>query len=154
MKKPAKLTLIDVQRSVARLAVSYPLPKGQTQESVSQVWFEALSGFSGRTVQQGLANLLQYHEGTFWPSVNVVRHYCQRVESNRPASALADRYRMWEMGRGSGPCPVCGADLRELTAEERGAPPGAPTRFGVLHDVNAHREKGIPHVGHPLTKTP
>ena len=65
------------------------------------------------------------------------------------------RYLRWEADQ-RGPCPVCGAELRLLTAAERGWKPVRITpegfepgkRFGVLHDYYDHRRAGIAPVGH------
>ena len=65
------------------------------------------------------------------------------------------RYLRWEADQ-RGPCPVCGAEIRLLTAEERGwkavgitTPGHTPgSRFGVLHDYYDHRRARIAPVGY------
>ena len=68
---------------------------------------------------------------------------------------LLEKYLRWE-GSQWGPCPVCGAEVELLTAEERGwkaygltpkdFKPGK--RYGVLHSSFEHRRAGIAPVGY------
>ena len=68
---------------------------------------------------------------------------------------LREKYLHWESHQ-YGRCPVCGAELRLLTAEERGwkavgiTKPGHKPgkRYGVLHSGFEHRRAGIPPVGY------
>ena len=64
-------------------------------------------------------------------------------------------YIWWESHQ-FGACPVCGAEMRQLTAEERGWKPVELTtkdykpgkRWGVLHSRFDHKIAEIPAVGY------
>ena len=68
---------------------------------------------------------------------------------------LRSEYLQWEADQ-RGACPVCGAMVRLLTAEERGWEKVALTgkghepgkRYGVLHSWFDHKMAGIAPVGH------
>ena len=68
---------------------------------------------------------------------------------------LRAKYYKWE-GDHRGPCPVCGASLELLTAEERGwtraglTPDGYTPgkRYGVRHSWFDHKMAGIAPVGY------
>lgn len=61
---------------------------------------------------------------------------------------LKTRYFRWEQHQEGG-CPVCGAVIQLLTAEQRGGFSGGGLRLGVRHDYWMHRNAGVPHVGWP-----
>ena len=78
-----------------------------------------------------------------------------RPQPTEREQRIRAEYHLWESHQ-FGPCPVCGAEVRQLTAEERGWERVALTakdhepgkRFGVLHAWFDHKMAGVAPVGY------
>ena len=78
-----------------------------------------------------------------------------RPQPTEREQRLLAEYLRWESHQ-YGACPVCGAEIRQLTAEERGWKPVELTtkdykpgkRWGVLHSRFDHKIAEIPAVGY------
>lgn len=154
----AKVTAFDARGHIEQLqAAGYRLPDGTTIERLAKIWGDVLEGITIDELADAVRTYLR--DGSrYWPKPYEIRQIA--LDARREAGHvvggggdLRSRYRAWEQHNADGsPCPVCGAVLQSLTAAQRGAPEGAPPRYGVYHDVGEHRRRKVPHVGYPVSK--
>lgn len=138
-----RVTREDAARAIQRLSTVYPLRRGTTVEGLSAIWADALEGIEPGELRAAVDAILREYEGRWFPTPHQVRQYAVRERGSRvDPGDLRTIYGRWT--EGDGPCPVCRESIRLLTAEERGARPGSPHRYGVLHDASKHRAVGIP----------
>jgi len=139
-------------RGIKRIATVYHLPNGMPPEDVASTWADALVDIDEDAFDKAVATFLREQQGGYFPKPGAIRSIALRFQHRLGGSwggNLASQYRAWEQDHANGRCPVCQAGLRLLKAVERGVDPSRPDRYGVWHDVEAHRRAGVPHVGFP-----
>lgn len=143
---------VSALRGVKRIATVYHLPNGTSPEDVAATWAELMADIDDDAFSKAIEVFLREREGGYFPKPGAIRSIALKFQHRLGGSwggNIASQYGGWEQDHANGRCPVCQAGLRLLKAVERGIDPSRPDRYGVWHDVEAHRRAGVPHVGFP-----
>lgn len=110
-------------------------------DDLAAAYLKVLSDLPAAAVTEGVTRFLREGESRFWPKPAELRKQClsaRREVATVTRTGLAAQYHDWE-ARGwrnaenqPCPCPVC-----EAVIEPKG-------RITVHHDLQRHREQGIP----------
>lgn len=147
------VTRDTAKRAIEKVAAVYQLPNRRTAEDVAKVWADVMADVDSAVLDDAVDAFLRENETGFFPKPGAIRTLCLRIQHQQGhrygRGDLASQYRAWEQHHADGRCPVCHSGLRLIKAAERGLDPSRPDRYGVWHDVDAHRRAGVPHVGFP-----
>ena len=134
---------LDVNRAIQKLAKVYG--KSVRKDELAPIWADVLRNVSRSAFEFAVSDWLA-SDAYYFPKPGQIRAKAIEIEGRRTpskknVSTIDD-----------GPCPVCGAEIRLLTPEERGWKrlPVTPDdfepikRFGVLHDLDKHERAGVP----------
>lgn len=161
-----RVTAMDVQSQLKRLvSAGYRAPNNGDLEHTAAVWVKVLEGIEAHEFRQAVERYLR-SDARYFPRPGHIRNVALegRANGNAPLHTLEAQYLRWEASQ-EGPCPVCGATLRMVSADESDTPPviwdpeldrirkrteddpSPPDRLAVMHDPTEHAAARVPHVG-------
>lgn len=149
-----KISAFDTRKQIDRIhGMGYTIPSGTTVDRLAAGWLDMMEGLERHELELAVTGYLR-DGSTYWPKPGQIRQRAIAIRGEDPKVGRTDlrsRYLAWESTH-EGPCPVCNATVRLLTAEERGVHNGGAgaKRFGVYHDHRAHRLEKVPWVGYPI----
>ena len=142
------VTDLDLRRALKVLCSEYKMPADLDDKLF--IWRETIGKKSPTSAELMLAvyRVCETRDrNSGFPTPFVVLDALQQIR--REEATQRQRSTRWS---GDGPCPVCGAPLRELTAEEQATNGGEPStsgrpRWGWFHDLDEHDRQGEPAIG-------
>lgn len=157
---------IDAKAAINRIRFTHPAPKDTNLDALAEIWASVLKGVTRLELSAGVEAFFR-DGGRFFPKPAEIRKLAldsRTTEGQRTPDTLHNRYLRWEQDHGDEGCPVCGAKVKELSAETRRVLAlewdkdrwqlvqtdyaTGPVRAGVFHNLAKHHEKRIPAVGH------
>lgn len=150
--KGLRITYDDAFKAVNTLAITFALPNKSEPEAIAKLWVDHMDGIEPGELKRAVEKYIR-DGGRFFPRVKDIRALAMEYRSRVIAAKGEQRPKDWNQTL-DGPCPVCGARIRNLTAAEQGLPETRPNgtpfppRLGVLHDEQRHRRANVPIVGY------
>ena len=139
---------LDVSRAIQKLAKVYG--KNVRKDELAPIWADVLRNVDRYAFEFAVADYLA-SDASYFPKPGQLRAKAVEIQQRRTPSRKVETSSIEEK-----PCPVCGAEIRLLTPEERGweripattegFEPGK--RFGVLHDLDLHERANVPAIGY------
>lgn len=145
------LTDLDIRKIFRMLGTVYKAP--DDRDDAARAWKYVLGDYAAHQVEAAAKEYMST-DARFFPKPGQIAARLRERKALVGGHGAAVTYRWKE---GDGPCPVCGADLRLLEPSEQvfidhvwegkerrlvnkhaEAHADAPSRFGVLHDLDKH----------------